>query len=57
MATVAVIVHSGYFAVTGYGNIFTILLALAVGCIGKAQFGVSSRLHWKVQFGVNSRLR
>ena len=44
------------FAGTGYGNIFTILPALAV-CTEKGRFGVSSRLHWEARFGISSRLR
>ena len=42
-----IILGSVYFAGTGYGNIFTIVPALAVGCTGKGQFGISSRLHWE----------
>ena len=38
------IIASGYFAVTGYGNIF---YSLAVGSTGKARFGVTSKLHWE----------
>ena len=41
--------HSGYFAVTGYGNIFT-----AVGYTGKAQFNISSRLHWAIGLGLGT---
>ena len=37
--------HSGYFAVTGYGNIFTVLPLLAVGCTGNVS--VSGMLHWE----------
>ena len=29
-------------------------LALVVGCTGKAQFGVSSRLHWAIRLGLGS---
>ena len=47
--------QSVYFTGTGYRNIFTILPALAIGCTGKDQFGISSRLHWKAQFGISSR--
>ena len=38
---------SVYFAGNGYGNIFTILPALTIGCTGKGRFGISSRLHWE----------
>ena len=42
------------FTVTGYGNIFIILLSLAVGCTGKGQFGISS---WKARFGISTSLQ
>ena len=50
--------HSGYFAVTSYRSTCTILPSLAVGCTGKACFGVSSRLHWaiRLRLGVVSTL-
>ena len=38
---------SVYFAGTGFEIIFTILLALAVGCTGKGQFSINSGLHWE----------
>ena len=40
-----------YFAGNGYGNIFTILPALAVGCTGKGRIGVNSRFHWAIRLG------
>ena len=44
--------YNGYFVDTGYRNIFSTLLSLAVGCTGKARFGVSSRLHWAIGLGL-----
>ena len=47
-------IGSVYFACNGYGNIFTILPALTVGCTGKGRFGVSSRLHWAIRLGLGT---
>ena len=38
----------------GYGNIFTILPALAVGCTGKGRVGISGRLHWAITLGLGT---
>ena len=52
---------SGYFVVTSYRNIFTILPSLAVGftgkahfsvSTGKARFGISNSLHWARRLGL-----